>query len=39
MQRDDGHVITVKGNDGGRLSFDGVVIWLGRRKNENTAER
>jgi hypothetical protein len=26
MQKDDEHVITVKGNDGGRLSFDGVVL-------------
>jgi hypothetical protein len=29
---------TVKGNDGGGWSSDGVVFWLGRRQNKDAVE-
>jgi hypothetical protein len=38
MQRDDGHMTMVKGNDDNSWSSDGVVLWLGRRKNRDTIE-
>jgi hypothetical protein len=34
----DGRGTTVKGNDGGGWSFDGVVLWLGRRQNGDVVE-
>jgi hypothetical protein len=36
--KDDGHGTVVKGNNGGRWSLDGVVLWLGRRKNGDVVE-
>jgi hypothetical protein len=36
--RDDVRGTVVKGNDGGRWSFDGMVLWLGRRQNEDAVE-
>jgi hypothetical protein len=36
--RDDGRGKTVKGNDGGGWSSDGMVLLLGRRKNRNEVE-
>jgi hypothetical protein len=33
VQKDNGRVMAVKGNDDGRWSSDGVVLWLGRRQN------
>jgi hypothetical protein len=38
VQRDDGCGTIVKGNDDGRWSSDGVVLWLGRRQNEDAVE-
>jgi hypothetical protein len=38
VQRDDGHVMVVKGNDGDRWSSDDVMLWLGRRQNEDVIE-
>jgi hypothetical protein len=38
MRRDDGHEIVVKGTDVGGWSSDGVVLWLGRRQNEDAVE-
>jgi hypothetical protein len=38
VRRDDGHEMTVKGNDGSGWSSDGVVLWLGRRQNEDAVE-
>jgi hypothetical protein len=35
---DDGHETAVKGNDGGRWSSDGVVLWLARRQNGDNVE-
>jgi hypothetical protein len=29
---------TVKGNNGDEWSFDGVMLWLGRRQNGDTVE-
>jgi hypothetical protein len=29
---------TVEENDGGGWSFDGVVLWLGRRQNRDVVE-
>jgi hypothetical protein len=28
----------MKGNDGGGWSYDGVVLWVGRRQNEDVVE-
>jgi hypothetical protein len=38
VQRDDGCEMTVKGNDCGRWSSDGMVHWLDRRKNGDMVE-
>jgi hypothetical protein len=38
VQRDDGCEIAMKGNDSGGWSYDGVVLWLGRRQNGDTVE-
>jgi hypothetical protein len=38
VRRDDVHGTTVKGNDGDGWRCDGVVLWLGMRKNRNTVE-
>jgi hypothetical protein len=38
VRRDDGCETTVKGNDGGGWSFDGVVLWLERRQNGDVVE-
>jgi hypothetical protein len=35
---DDGHEIVVKGNDSGRWTSDGMVLWLGRRQNGDAVE-
>jgi hypothetical protein len=36
--RDDGREKVVKGNDGGRWSSDGVMLWLVRRQIGDTDE-
>jgi hypothetical protein len=36
--RDDGRGMTMKGNDGGGWTSDGVVLWLVRRQNEDVVE-
>jgi hypothetical protein len=36
--RDDGHGMTVKGNDGGEWSSNNMVVWLGRRQNGDVVE-
>jgi hypothetical protein len=36
--RDDEHGTAVKGNNVGGWSSDGVVLWLGRRQNEDVIE-
>jgi hypothetical protein len=36
--RDDGCGTVVKGNESDGWSFNGVVLWLGRRKNGDTVE-
>jgi hypothetical protein len=36
--RNDGCGTTVKGNDSGGWSFDGMVLWLERRQNKDTIE-
>jgi hypothetical protein len=38
VRRDDGCGMAVKGNGGGGWSFDGVVLWLGRRQNRDLVE-
>jgi hypothetical protein len=38
MRRDDGRGIVVKGNNDGRWSSDGVVLWLWRRQNGDAVE-
>jgi hypothetical protein len=38
VQRDDERKTIVKGNDGGGLSSDCVVLWLGRRQNRDVVE-
>jgi hypothetical protein len=38
VQRDDERRTTVKGTDGGGLSSDCLVLWLGRRQNRDTIE-
>jgi hypothetical protein len=38
VRRDDDRGTTVKENGGGGWSSDGVVLWLGRRQNEDTIE-
>jgi hypothetical protein len=38
VRRDDRRRTTVKENDDGGWSFDGVVLWLGRRLNRDTVE-
>jgi hypothetical protein len=38
VRRDDGRGTTVKENDGNRWSSDGMVLWLGRRQNEDAVE-
>jgi hypothetical protein len=38
VQKDDGHQTAVKGNDGGRWSSDGVVLWLERGQNGDVVE-
>jgi hypothetical protein len=38
VRRDDGHETTVKGNNDGGWSSDGIVLWLGRRKNRDAVE-
>jgi hypothetical protein len=37
-QRDDEHRTTVKENNDGGWSSDGVVLWLGRTQNEDAVE-
>jgi hypothetical protein len=36
--RDDERETAVKGNDDDGWSFDGVVLWLGRRQNRDAVE-
>jgi hypothetical protein len=36
--RDNGCKTAVKGNDGGGWSFDGLMLWLGRRQNRDVVE-
>jgi hypothetical protein len=38
LARDDGCETSLKGNDGGGWSSDGVVFWLGRRQNGDIVE-
>jgi hypothetical protein len=38
VRRDDGHVTVIKENDDDGWSSDGVVLWLGRRKNRDVIE-
>jgi hypothetical protein len=38
VRRDDERGTTVKGNDGGGRSSNGVALWLGRRQNEDAVE-
>jgi hypothetical protein len=38
MRRDDECGTVVKENNGGGWSFDGVVLWLGRRQTGDTVE-
>jgi hypothetical protein len=38
VRRDDGREMTVKRNDGGGWSSDGVVLWLERRQNGDVVE-
>jgi hypothetical protein len=38
VRRDDGHEKVVKGNDGVKWSFDGVMLWLVRRQIGDTNE-
>jgi hypothetical protein len=38
LWRDDGHETTVKGNDNGGWSSDDMMLWLGRRQNEDPVE-
>jgi hypothetical protein len=38
VQRDDGRKTAVTGNDDGGWSFDGMVLWLGRRQNRDVVE-
>jgi hypothetical protein len=38
VQRDDGHETTVKMNDDGRWSSDGMMLWLVRRQNGDVIE-
>jgi hypothetical protein len=38
VRRDDGHGLSIKGNDGDGSSFDGVVLRLERRRNGDVVE-
>jgi hypothetical protein len=38
VRRDHGCETAVKGNDGGGWSPDGMVLWLGRKQNEDAVE-
>jgi hypothetical protein len=38
VRRDDERGTTVKGNDDGGCSSDGVVLWIGRRQNKDALE-
>jgi hypothetical protein len=38
VRRDDEHGTTVKGNNGGEWSFNGVVLWLGSRQIRDVVE-
>jgi hypothetical protein len=38
VQRDDERGTTVKGNDSGGQSSDGMMLWLERRQNEDVIE-
>jgi hypothetical protein len=38
VRRYDRHETTVKENDGSGWSSNGVVLWLGRRQNEDTVK-
>jgi hypothetical protein len=38
VRRDNGHEIAVKGNDDDGWSFDGVMLWLGRKQNGYAVE-
>jgi hypothetical protein len=38
VRMNDGRKTSVKGNDDGRWSFDGVVLWLGRKQNRDVIE-
>jgi hypothetical protein len=38
VQRDDEHDTMVKGNNDGEWIFDGMVLYLGRRKNGDVVE-
>jgi hypothetical protein len=38
VRRDDGYRTTVKGNDDNRLSSDGMMLWLGMRKNRDAVK-
>jgi hypothetical protein len=35
---DDGHVMTVKGNNDDEWSSDGMMLWLERRQNRDVIE-
>jgi hypothetical protein len=38
VRMNDGHKTSVKENDDDRWSFDGVVLWLGRKQNRDVVE-
>jgi hypothetical protein len=38
MRRDDVRETVVKGNNGGKWSSDGMMLWLGRMQNGDTVE-
>jgi hypothetical protein len=38
MRRDDECEKVMKGNNGGEWSFDGVVLWLGRKRDGDAIE-
>jgi hypothetical protein len=38
VRRNDGHGMMVKGNDDDGWSFDGVVLWLGKRQHGDTVD-
>jgi hypothetical protein len=38
MRKDDVRETVVKGNNGGKWSSDGMMLWLGRMQNGDTVE-